>query len=193
MLRKAASILVLCSLGTAACGGDDGPSAPGVPGLSEVIELDMHMPDGGTASVTGPVLEAGKSYRVIIAGTYSIWGESMWDGDHCKGAPEAAPVFPSPGSDNGWVGIDPEFYFGIPSGSALCSEDIPRGSGGVEANFDGGNDWDDLDPVTPTDLPRADHTYEYRVEGQGHALRFRREDSPSSDNYGVLRITIEEL
>ena len=172
----------------AACGGD-GPSEPR-DSTPVSLELDMHQPDGGTAAATGPVLSAGRTYRVIVEGTYSIWN-SEWSSGTCAGTADASPMFPSPGGTNGLVGVDAEVYFAVPSGSALCSEDIPGGAGGFRLSVDGGDDFDHPDPVTsaPNTL-RADHTYEYEVTGEGHAILFEREDSPSSDNYGVLRITI---
>jgi len=174
-----------------ACGSD--PAEPDDdPGtVVAELELDMYRPDGSTATATGPVLEAGKAYRLIIQGTYSSW-EGEWNSQPCKGTPEAAPMFPSAGASNGMVGIDAQFYFAVPSGSALCSQAIPRSGGTPDISLDGGNDFDDPEPITPATAPTPDHRYEYEIVGQGHPVMFEREDSPSSDNYGVLRITISE-
>ena len=180
------AVVVLAAL-LVACGGPAGGNSLT---LVEVVELDMHMPEGGTATATGPVLEAGRTYTITIAGTYSIWGFE-WDSGSCQGVSEAEPMFPSPGSENGVVGIDAEFYFAVPNGSALCWEEIPRGTGAVDFSLDGGATFDHPDPVVPPAAPRADHTYVYEVVGEGYPIQFEREDSPSSDNYGVLKITVE--
>lgn len=182
--------LLLCTavlLVLAACG-----SAPGSGTLEEVVDLDMYVGDGGTATATGPVLASGRTYRLHVQGTYSIWGESMWNNGTCLGTAEDAPMFPSSGGSNSTVGIDAEYYFAVPNGSALCSEEIPNQTGGLEVTVDGGADWFHPDVLGGVSVPTADHTYDYEVVGQGVAVQFRRVDSPSSDNYGVLRITITE-
>src|SRR5690606_36740887 len=123
-----------------ACGSD--PTEPDDdPGtVVAELELDMHRPDGSTAAVTGPVLEAGKAYRMIIQGTYSIW-DNEWNSEPCGGTPEAEPMFPSPGSSNVMVGVDAEFYFAVPSGSVLCNNTSPQSCGTPSISLDGGNDF----------------------------------------------------
>ena len=179
---------MIAALAGSACGGDS-PSGPDGGGTPVVVELDMYQPDGGTASATGPVLAVGQTARIRVEGTYSIWTDE-WGNGVCAGTSEAAPRIPSAGGTNGAVGIDAEFYFAIPSGSSLCSEAMPRKASGFRISLDGGADYDGIDPIAPTSAPTANHVYEYLVEGQGHPILLRREDSPSDDNYGVLRFTI---
>lgn len=154
------------------------------------FELDLHVADGGTASATGPVLEAGVAYEIEVQGTYSIWGESMWASGACGGAPEGEPMFLSPDGSNGVVGVDAGFYFAVPNGSALCSETIPLGSSSLDFSLDGGATHDDPDPIGDPVAPTADHTYRFAFVGEGQAVSVKREDSPSSDNYGVLRLEV---
>ena len=154
------------------------------------VELDMFRPDGSTASATGPLLEAGRSYALAIQGTYSVW-TSEWDGGACKGIPDSAPMFPSPGGTNGPAGADPEYRFAIAEGSSLCSsEDVPDESNSVEWSVDGGSTFVHTDPVPAVTAPNSDHTYVYEVVGEGSPIIFQREDGTSSDNYGILKITV---
>ena len=172
-----------------ACGGE-GPVDPPGGGDPVVFDFDLQVTSGDVAEATGPVLAAGRGARVRIEGTYSIWGEDMWEDGACAGVAEPQPQFASAGGANGPVGVDAAYYFAAPVGSALCSETIPRGSGGVEFSLDGGATFDNLEPVLPAGVPSVDHVYEYEVTGQGQPLLLRREDSPADDNYGVLRVTV---
>jgi hypothetical protein len=185
IVRRATGLSALLAVALALTGC----SGPGGGTIIEVVELDMHRPDGSTAAVTEPILEEGKTYRLTIEGTYSIWS-GEWDSGTCAGIPGDAPMFPSAEGSNGKVGIDSEFYFAVPAGSALCSSEIPLGTGALEASLDGGLDFDDLDPISTPVSPDPDHSYEYEVTGQGHPIMFEREDFPSDDNYGVLKITV---
>ena len=172
-----------------ACGGETPLDPDDGGGTPVVVELDMYQPSGGTASATGPMVAVGQTAHIRVEGTYSIWS-GEWDNGTCAGTSEPAPMIPSAGSTNGTVGIDAEFYFAIPQGSSLCSESAPKKSSGFRISLDGGADYDGIDPITPAAAPTADHVYEYLVEGQGHPIRLQREDSPSDDNYGVLKFTI---
>lgn len=180
---------IVLAAAAVACGGDT-PSGPGGGGDPVVVELDMHVGEDAIASATGPTLAVGQAARVKVEGTYSIWGEAMWDNGVCEGSSEAAPAFPSAGSSNGQVGIDAEYYFAVPSGSALCDNPYPWGAGEFKISLDGGADFDNPDPIVPLTGPVAGHVYEYDVVGQGHPIMFQRDDTNSGDNYGVLRITI---
>lgn len=184
-------IAIMLGAFTVSCGSDPTGNNNDPPQVIAELDLDMYRPDGSTATVTGPVLEAGKAYRMFIQGTYSIW-DSEWNSGSCAGTSEEAPMFPSAGALNGVVGVDAQFYFAVPKGSALCNETIPGSGGTPDISLDGGNDFDNPEPISPPSAPAADHRYEYEIVGQGHAVMFEREDSPSSDNYGILKITISE-
>lgn len=175
------------------CDDDDDPVAEVLTEIA-VVDLDLAVAgDDGYPTAEGPVLEAGVTYVLEVEGTYSIWGESMWNGGTCRGNPAPAPTFASPGVTNGPAGVDAETWFAIPSGSSLCNPSfpIPNHTGLVRMNLDGTDDFDHVEPVSgKPEEPSVDHTYVYRVVGQGHAFRVRREDSASSDDYGILRYTI---
>lgn len=183
-------ISAIAAAAALACGGETPLDPDDGGGTPVVVELDMYQPSGGTASATGPMLAVGQTAHIKVEGTYSIWGEAMWENGVCEGNSEATPAFPSAGGSNGAVGIDAEFYFAVPSGSALCDNPYPWGAGEFKLSLDGGADFDNPDPIVPLSGPTPGHVYEYDVVGQGHPIMFQREDSPSSDNYGVLRITI---
>lgn len=183
------SVGMLLAVVAAACGGDT-PSGPQGGGAPVIVEMDMHVGEDAVASATGPMLAVGQAARVKVEGTYSIWGQSMWNSGVCQGTSEPAPAFPSAGSSNGSVGVDAEYYFAVPSSSALCSKSYPWGAGEFKISLDGGVDFDNPDPIVPLTGPVAGHVYEYEVVGQGHPIMFERDDTDSGDNYGVLRITV---
>lgn len=183
LFRFVAWTLVIVTL--AACG-----SAPGGESVVGTAELDMFVDGGGDIALsTGPMLDAGRTYGIHVEGTYSIWGQSMWDSGTCEGTPDPAPMYPSPGTTNGTVGIDAEYYYAVPNGSALCSVAYPWGANEFQFSLDGGNDFFNPDPIGGVTAPLASHAYDYEVVGQGHAIQFRREFM-GADDYGVLKITV---
>lgn len=188
--------LGLCLLLFSACGDDDDRSAsPTAVTLTEIAVVDLDMAvDGGERypEVEGPVLEDGVTYRFDVQGTFSIWSPGYWDSGVCKGAPDDEPMFPSPDTENGKACLDAEFWFAIPFGTGLCTSDfpVPNHTSRVAVSLDGGLDFDHVEPIggEPTE-PSLDHSYRYEVVGQGLPVRMRREDSSTSDDYGVLRFT----
>lgn len=159
---------------------------------SEIIYLDTF--DPGDHGAAGPVsssniLSSGVRYLVTISGTFSVWSDSMWY-SVCKGVPENWPQIPSPGITNGKVGVDSAFVFAIPEDDvATCLMDTPYEHSRLEISLDNGVSWFALVPINP--IYNTSHIYTYLVEGQGSRAQLRYSDHPTSDNYGVLTIQIE--
>jgi hypothetical protein len=162
---------------------------------AENLQLDARGPDVASAP-----LQAGAVFYVRVSGTASIWARNQWEqgGTGC-GAAEASPMYPSPGTANGPVGFDAETIFGVPPGVPFqgfrcVPADFPfhvpeLTSGGVQFGVDG--TFAHAEPVGgPFSVPRADHTYLYRLTGTGTPVTFRFSDGPTADNYGVFRITV---
>jgi hypothetical protein len=141
-------------------------------------------------------------YVVTVQGTGSFHYASLWNQPSrlwknpgkrkavICGTPEAAPMFPSPGTKSGPVGFDAETLFARPVEDKTCAADpTPRTTRRFELN-------DGLRWYHPTTLsgrysaPRADHTYSYAVFGEGHRPTFRVRDSPVYDNYGQFKIEL---
>lgn len=151
----------------------------------EPVDLELDFGTGEPSpTVEGPVLSAGVDYIIRVSGTYSIW-TSEWNNGACKGSPGSSPGGPT--------GLDAENFFAIPVGSVLCGSSfdccpnhtskfrMDLGTGGfAHIHPEGGRQYN------------ASHEYEYRVTGQGNAIRFQIvEDSARGDDYGMLYIHIE--
>ncbi|MBE2318001.1 hypothetical protein DVA67_018615 [Solirubrobacter sp. CPCC 204708] len=162
---------------------------------SEALHLDARGPDVASAP-----LAAGATYYARVSGTVSIWNLAQWSqpGDVC-GSAESGPMYPSSGVTNGPVGFDAETIFAVPPGVPFenfrcVSAQIPmhvttQTHGGFHIGVDG--QFTHAEPIGgPFAVPRADHTYTYRLTGTGRPAVFRFEDNPTSDNYGRFRITI---
>lgn len=144
----------------------------------------------GTPIAMGPVLAAGRHYVVIVTGTHSSWGADEWDSGACQGEPKDEPMFPSPGTQNGLVGMDAAWVFAVPIGSSRCSNAVPFRGSAVRMSLDGGSTFQDLGPLTAGTGPAADHRYEYPVTGQGKALVMNRGSGNATNNYGRLLIEV---
>ena len=99
-------------------------------------------------------------------------------------------MFPSAKGANGLVGLDPEFLFAWPSGTAfnVSTEPVPRRSALIEVSVDGGKTW--KHPTTK-DAFNPEHKYTYELTGAGNALQVRTIDKPVGDNYGRVQITVQ--
>jgi hypothetical protein len=176
------------------------PAAP-QPFVTETLSLDTHEP--GTGGTAGPVstlqpLDSGHSFLVTVEGTFSLWPESNWGSPPIVicGTPEQAPRHASPGVTNGWVGLDAEIDFAVPlPPGGDCSTLAAQGYPHHPARFriDLGSGFSHIEPIggMPSD-PWPDHVYHYLVLGQNVPLSFAWFDSSTSDNYGVLTITVEQ-
>lgn len=183
MFRALSLGLALLLLGACAQPGTGGE------GNLDPFYLDTYRPSG-TPTATGPVLAAGVRYVVVVQGTHSSWGWHEWDLGVCRGEAGDEPLFPSPGVQNGRVGMDAAWVFAVPNGSSRCGNTVPFRGSAVRISLDGGGTFQDLGPLTGGTGPTADHSYEYEVTGQGKALVLNRGSGNSSNNYGRLRIEV---
>ena len=140
--------------------------------------------DTSVGSVTSQgSLQAGRSYVVTVQGTWSDWGDKL------NGAPEPDAMFPTSGTvrKSTQVGLDADTEFARP----------PEGSGTppqhwtqLQFSLDGAT-WAHVEPVGgPYSKPQPNHLYTYHLTGRGHPLGVRVADTPLTDNYGALRISV---
>lgn len=186
VLAFALSLVIMLT----ACQSVTGETPDPEPVLLEALELDAYSPVG-MATVTGPILEIGEPFRITIQGTYSQLDLSTTTVELCKGAYEAAPMFPSPARTNGAVWLDARYVFAILVSNPACESeaDEPLAYDGVQVSLDGGMTFAALVPEGADGID-PDHRYTYDVTGAGEAVRFRIADQIASDNYGVLKIEV---
>ncbi len=155
----------------------------------ETLYMDMRLSQNATVGSSALVI--GASYLLRISGTWSAWSPNTWS-SYC-GAAEDAPVIPSPGVTNGKVGVDAEYVFAAPNGYGICGRPggPPWYNRGPEISLDGGSTWREATPIDKN--YHSDHKYEYLVIGQGYPIRIRFVDSPNSDNYGILPVTVTSI
>jgi hypothetical protein len=159
--------------------------------LPENVLLDTRSRDAGDTTIpvsSVAALTAGREYLITVAGTYSLVRAERWGKPLVCGIPEDRPMIPSPSVPNGLVGYDAEVAFARTYDLLRCPThpvghrriEIDLGSGFADRIAEGG----------PYTAPREDHTYTYRVTGQGQKVRFLMVDTPASDNYGILNFRI---
>lgn len=173
----------------------DTNSARGTCSCAECIYLDTYdptnPPSGNLIASTTTTLQKGVPYLITIKGTYSVWAVSWWVGNG-QGASEAAPQYPSPGTTNGRVAADWEYLFAWYKPTTPAISPLPVHVPYQGISLDGGITYNDYVPLggqfySPT------HTYQYLVEGQGSPAFFKKNDYPTSDNYGRFRICVQKL
>ena len=149
------------------------------------VMVDSHVSTPVTVTDT---LTLGRLYTVTVQGTYSPWTAMLmstpwWPYKVC-GAPEDAPMFPSPGVTNGRVGSDAASIFAqaLRYGCGTKLEQ-PWTSYKLLLNFAGA-----LQAIPPTTSDPASHTYTYAVLGEGLPLQALISDSNYKDNYGQLLV-----
>jgi hypothetical protein len=142
---------------------------------------------------TQNALVTGAVYTVQIRGTISKWSPQAMS-SMCAGTPDSAPKFPSPGV-TGPASVDAEWVWAWPKGSpSLCPQDTSKASPPVAERLVRVS----LSPsAKPTNLPRpletaitANHTYTYKIMGQGAPAVFVVNDNDRKDNYGQFQITV---
>ncbi len=141
-------------------------------------------------------LKQREEYRIILAGTYSLWIPNQWtDRGVCIwGKSDPGPMVSSPGITNGRVGLDPYAVFARPFYRNDCydpnlvpvNERISR----IMISLDGGVDYAILTPVETG--YRENHTYVYSVTGEGYPIKIRLDDAVLDDNYGQIFVMIEK-
>jgi hypothetical protein len=119
-------------------------------------------------STSGP-LDPTKHYLAEVQGTYSLWSKASW-ARPCDLTFKAAPIFASPGTANGPVGVDPEFIFAAPEGSVRCNKTKPLHFEEFEINTGGG--FAHREPLGAPSAPTADHRYTYLLPGGGTVASF---------------------
>lgn len=155
--------------------------------IREVTEglpvLESFFLDAKTGTVTaGTVFASGTNYLVSVQGTVTDWNEDLQNG-----TPEANAMFPGAltGRVSTEVGIDPDTIFAYPNDHPQVighwtQFKINLGAGATHIEPFGG----------PYTTPQPDHFYTYTLTGQGSQPTFVWDDTPLSDNYGKLEITI---
>lgn len=161
-------------------------------GLSTQSILFFDSYEAANDGAAGPTFDAlplvaGRTYQVTVEGTYSFWVDS-WQ--QICGTPEAVPMYPSPGRYNHQVGLDAETMFAVPNHCSALGYPVPSARTNFQFSLNGGTSWSHVSPAT-SDF--TNHRYTYRVIGQGHTLGLRLLDNPTTDNYGMFKVTIEPL
>ncbi len=165
---------------------------------TEEIWLDTYNSAGAYPTVFSITpLEAQKSYKITIHGTWSIWPSAHWTNqdDPPVGSYEEAPIYPGQdgGEKTGRVGVDAFWGF-----ACVLGEDYARqmnwwplpGQFWLRVSLDNGGSWSSS--VRPmNDVYTATHNYELIVVGQGEKIGVRIPDLAADDNYGMLKIRIE--
>jgi hypothetical protein len=160
---------------------------------AESFLLNSYSPDDdGTAGPVSSdtVLKKGVPYSLQVDGSYSWWKPEAWQ--EVTGETEE-PQHPSLDTANGLVGMDITSLFALPTsyyssyhpGSTLP---IFRDVSYLQISLDGGNNW--FRPQTVERQYQADHTYTFRIVGEGHPLQVQIGDSVTSDNYGQFRLQL---
>ncbi|GAP13094.1 hypothetical protein LARV_00836 [Longilinea arvoryzae] len=163
-----------------------------------VRPLDGFLYDTTDESSTSTIiLEQEEKYRIILAGTYSLWIPSQWtDPGVCIwGKSDPSPMILSRGKPNGRVGLDPFVVYARPFYRNDCQdpnlvpaeERISR----IAISLDGGVDYSIPRPVEA--VYRTNHTYVYTVTGEGYPLKIRLDDPVLNDNYGQIFVMIERI
>ncbi len=140
------------------------------------------------------VLTQGSTYRVTLAGTYSMWVKEQWtDAGVCiRGDYEIAPIFPTVGKVNGPVGADAYARFARPFyGPCATTYEPGETVSQIQFSSDGGATYKLAVPYSAQ--YRQDHTYTYVVNGHGYPLFIRLDDGVLEDNYGQILVLIEKM
>ena len=180
-------------------GGLEGWTAEGdATGDWIVLPLDAFIYDTADQSAGSEVtLKQREKYRIILAGTYSLWAPDQWTNPYICiwGKSEPAPMLPSLGKMNGRVGLDPFVVFARPFYRNDCNdpnlvpavERISR----IMISLDDGIDYAILSPVETG--YRENHTYVYPITGEGYPIKIRLDDAVLDDNYGQIFVMIEKI
>jgi hypothetical protein len=176
----------------------------GAPAHAAGEQLILDVRQGAQLGAAGPVttatpLAAGQPYVAIVSGTVSTWPRANWLTGPVCGAPEAAPMYPTPSVANGPVGFDAETIFAVPRdapfpGVPCLPSTVPFHVFTYQTmglQMDAGGGFAGVVPAGgPYRTPRPDHTYTYAITGAGAPLRIRFADQPLDDNYGLLHIEV---
>jgi hypothetical protein len=159
-------------------------------GQPEVLYIDASRAGGVPTQST---LVAGVTYVVQVRGTISKWAPRAMS-SLCAGTPDSAPQFPSR-SVTGPASVDAEWVWAWPTMSpTLCpngkaTKSAPVAERTVFVNLGGSTKAAPLPPPLETTMT-ANHTYTYKIVGQGAPALFVVRDNDYKDNYGQFQITI---
>jgi hypothetical protein len=149
---------------------------------------------GNPVPVYSPVaLTAGASYSVEVSGDFSLWAADTWTnlGACPGGTEESAPNLPSPSIVNGDTGLDAEYLYGAPNGSATyCANgsftvSIPYARRALRFDLGSGNFAPPPHPQETTFQPG--HIYHYLVTGTGAPLGV---EVSKVCSYGQFRVLV---
>ena len=168
------------------------PAVPVSAAPGETVMVDSYSSTTVIPYFTLNSLTLGQKYTIIIKGTFSLWESVRW-AEGYEGITQATPMFPSPGTVNGPVGVDIEHAFAIPTYfyPSWGNPELPTGIDVLRISLDNGASWIDLTPVDGT-YSRS-HTYQYNVTGLGLPLGIKVQDVYTSDNYGVFKCQVEAV
>jgi len=166
------------------------------PAMNEVFWIDSYSTsmDMGVVETSATVLKEGIEYTVTVEGTFSFWAPEQWNYGY-SGTPEPEPIYPSPDTINGQVGVDSEFTFAIPNGRSLVGESRQNTEAMPWLLFSVTGDTFEtfFDPVPVESGMTPGHLYTYKVVGAGlplHVLIMDDFDRKLPNNYGRLRVEI---
>jgi hypothetical protein len=189
--------MAMASLGTTGIASAHTPSKS-THWASNNLMLDSYEPnnDGFAGPVTSNILPAGTHWVAEVQGTLSYYAPAAYV-VHSPfvlcGTPDVlGPMFSSPDRPlHKPAGMDAEFIFGRPSSQRVCDR-YPLPAHWPNFQISRGAGFDNRDLLgAPLAGPTADHKYSYPITGIGKSAQFRLRDRPrTSDNYGLLKITV---
>lgn len=180
-------------------GGLEGWTAAGdAAGDWLVLPMDAFTYDTVSQSAGSAVaLKLREKYRIILAGSYSLWAPDQWTNPYVCiwGKSEPGPMLPSPGRINGRAGLDPFVVFARPFYRNDCQDPnlvpVAERVSLIMISLDGGIDYALLTPQESG--YRVNHTYVYTVTGEGFPIRVKLDDAVMDDNYGQIFVMIEKI
>lgn len=155
----------------------------------------------GAAPAESAPLAAGTEYILTVSGTGSIWDAGAYTARGTCGIAEASAMERTPGAPPTPAAWDAAMVFAAPVGTNIGPVGVACQTVGLPLTvtpafyagfqFAVGAAYDRPVPIGgPRTAPRSDHTYQYRVIGEGRPARFRFADEPSGDNTGIFTITV---
>ncbi len=168
-------------------GGTDPIPGVGFPDSAGTVVETLFLDSKVGNITTTTTLETGRAYLITVQGTYSVYNATL-----PVGTAEANAMFPGSmsGRSSSQVGVDSECCFAtdtplssLTPGTHTDLFEIDLGSGSSHIEPEDGSH------STPT----VGHFYKYPVTGEGSVVSFTINDTPLTDNYGKLKITIQSV
>lgn len=152
-------------------------------GAGVVVESLYVSSVNSSPTVSATTLQSGRNYVLTVQGTYTVHNDVL-----TNGSPQPDAMFPTStvGRVSLEVGIDAETQF---------ADDGPFTPGHYSAfqmNLGDGLGLRHIEPVGgPFITPQTNFFYTYNVVGAGSTVSFLIVDTPYTDNYGKLLVTIQ--